>query len=266
MKTELQIVLLTSLALAGAPASRAELLVHEPFNYSAGTPSGNGVKLSGQGGTTETGFLAGSTWTTANFGGGAAFIDDSITVYAEGAPSGIVANNGIDANPFDGTYENLPHSGGYFGSIDTATNATDHLIVWRPLDPGVTATFADGTSTWFAYVKARSYSNNARSPSFALAASSLGEDRGNLAFGEAIGAGGMNNAGTRIFPTFWDQALSSPGEAEAAVTANYGGGRFSIQSFAGGTGTVPPEESFTWDSGNGTTPGHRLSSRGSIGT
>jgi len=248
MKNQSKLVaLIAAIGITGTVSSRATLLAYDGFDYTTGTASGNGVQLNGQGGS-ELGFDG--PWTAFNTAGGGSFVADSITVYEEGTTSGIVGNDGVTFNPFDGTVENLPTGGGYFGALTsvggTGVNHTDHLEVWRLLAPSVTATFTSGTTTWFSFVSTRAYSNNPRSPSFALSSSSLGEDRGNQAFGEAIGGGGSNNS-LAVFPEFWDKVLDSPGEAEDTISANYGGGTFFGHHSAGGFGTaVPAADRMTW--------------------
>jgi hypothetical protein len=201
------------------------------------------VLFDGQGGA-EKGFEAESNWstiTTGSFGPP----NPSATVYQEGTLSGVVRLNadfGGGGNAFDGTVDNLPTSGGYFGSATTPEgsdqNTTDHILAWRALDPTVTATFTDGSTTWFSYVSARAWGRNGRSPSFAIGAGRLTGDRGNVALGEAIGAGGANRntsgVGTNtlgIFPQFFDRVLGSPGEE---------GGTFNIRHSAGDSSVAVP--------------------------
>ena len=227
-------ILATSLALTCS--SSAELLVHEPFDYPTGTASGNGVLLDGQGGG------IGMTGSWSSFSGSAGF---PVTVYQEGTLSNVILTTSV-ANIFDGTVDNLPTSGGYAGSYGSGSpGGTDHAQIWRTLDPSVTATFVDGTTTWFSFVSARAYNPNARSPSFAIGADKLVEDRGNTALGEAIGGGGRNRQGSSdvfgstmaVFPQYWDQVLGSPGET---------GGNFNHQNVIGG-GTILAADAMVWE-------------------
>lgn len=195
---------------------QAELLVHEPFAYASGTASGptsNGFQLNGQsGGTGMTG-----TWT--------AFTNTAspITVYSQGTQSGVnLDNTGPVLLNYDGTVANLPTSGGYLGM--GGSNSTDHMVVSRPLDPSVTATFLDGTTTWFSFVSVRGYSANPAGMKLALGKGPLKEDRGHLSTGEAIGGGGGLGSSVRnaykVYPQFWDNTTGSPGET-TGIFNNY---------------------------------------------
>ena len=108
------------------------------------------------------------------------------------------------------------------------TNLTDHMELWRTLDPSVTASFTNGRTTWFSFVSVRGNSANpqgmrialghAGSISFPLPINGvettlLGEDRGGKAGGEAIGGGGSSiKNGYKILSQFWDSVTGSPGE------------------------------------------------------
>lgn len=188
-----------ALGLTIGISAHATLLVYEPFDYTTGTASGSGVRLAGQSG--GTGFASGSSWSTFNTG-----TANSVTVYKEGNLSGVNTSTGA-ANVFDGTVDNLTTSGGYFGSVGLGgtANTTDHIEVWRALDPAVTATFVEGATTWFSFVSTRAFNANATSARFAIGAAELKEDRGHLANGEAIGVGGGLQSNTlKVFPQFWD--------------------------------------------------------------
>lgn len=202
------------LGLALANPAPAALLVHEPFNYTTGTPSGptsNGVQLQGQsGGTGMTG-----VWTAFRNVSGTSTTE--ITVYPGGSNSGVEIDTGT-ALAYNGTVANLPYSGGFFGM--GGSNLTDHMIVSRPLAPGVTATFVDGTTTWFSFVSVRGNVNNPTGMRLALGKGPLLEDRGGRATGEAIGGGGGTGASVRnaykVYPQFWDADAEFP-----ATFANY---------------------------------------------
>ncbi len=186
--------------------AQADLLVHEPFAYASGTASGptlNGFQLHGQnGGTGMTG--AWSTFSTST---------SPITVYSQGSQSGVnLDNSGPVLLNYDGTVANLPTSGGYFGM--GGSNTTDHMLVWRTLDPSVTATFVEGATTWFSFVSVRGYVANPAGMKLALGKGPLKEDRGQLSTGEAIGGGSGLGSSVRnaykVYPQFWDSATGSP--------------------------------------------------------
>jgi len=215
-----QPTLLTIGSLAAALSSQAALLVHEPFDYAASGdpapgPSGtllyNQVAGPGTGGSGGLGMTG--EWQAFNQGATA----NSVTVYPQGSTTGIISNTGALPNAFDGTVANLATSGGFFGvtnatntpAVGTFTNGTDHIEVWRPIAPSVTATFGTGNTTWFSLVTTRGYSNNARSPSFYLGAGALLEDRGVNASAPGIGAGGGNSDGGAIFPQYWNTGMIS---------------------------------------------------------
>ncbi len=190
--------------------ARSEVLLYEGFNYaSPGVP----VALSDQGATNTLGMTG--TWTAFRTGTAA------IKVYQQGETPGVNFSNGV-ANAYNGTMVNLPTSGGYFGM--GGTNATDHMIVSRPLDPAVTAKFIDGSSTWFSFVSVRGYDLNPAGMRLAIGNGPLKEDRGLLSTGEAIGGGGGVGSsvknGYKIYPQFWDNTTASPGETVGTFT-NY---------------------------------------------
>lgn len=206
------------LGLALANPAPATLLVHEPFNYTTGTvsgPTGNGVQLQGQsGGTGMTG-----VWTAFRNVSGTSTTE--ITVYPGGSNSGVEISTGT-ALAYNGTVANLPYSGGYFGM--GGSNLTDHMIVSRPLAPGVTATFVAGTTTWFSFVSVRGNVNNPAGMRLALGKGPLLENVGFLSTGEAIGGGGASSSsirnGYKVYPQFWDSVAASPGETTGTFS-NY---------------------------------------------
>ncbi|MEI6654233.1 MAG: LamG-like jellyroll fold domain-containing protein [Verrucomicrobiota bacterium] len=149
-----------------APTARASLLVSEPFAYTAGS------NLSGA--TGGTGFDSGSSWSTfivsANSTG-------FFQIQPAGVVSGVILNDGVTPNPFTATYANLPSSGNYAGmnnggagSTEYAAGVADHLYMWRKLHPTVTATFADGNTTWLSFSSGWGYNGATRAPSFAIGA------------------------------------------------------------------------------------------------
>ena len=217
-----------AIGLTMIPPVQATLLVYEPFNYNSGTPSGptnNGFLLAGQsGGTGFTG--AWSTYTNSS---------TPITVYAAGTLSGTNYNTtGPIIQSFSGAVANLPSTEGYFGP--GGTNATDHMEVWRTLDPSVTATFTDGSTTWFSYVSSRGYTANPSGMKLAIGHGRLTEDRGGSASGEAIGGGtglGSSERNVRkIYPQFWDSVPNSPGETSGSFD------NYDVQGKEAGTSTL----------------------------
>ncbi len=201
------LAVLAAAVLSATPAE-ATLLVHEPFAYADGD-------LNGQGATNTFGMTG--TWTTNDVNGNPARVHSYST---EGLQSGIkVSSNAF--NTFDGTVANLPTSGGYAGvappDVPGATgNTTDHMEFSRPLDPSVTATFTDGSTTWASFVYARGFSANATAAKLAIGAGFLNGERGHTATGEAIGGGGgvgssSNNNTFKLYPQFWDEVTTGSG-------------------------------------------------------
>ena len=216
-----------------APLAQATLLVYEPFNYTTGTPSGptnNGFLLAGQSG--GSGFSG--AWSTFNNG------STPITVY----PGGALTGTDYDTNfqgaglivpyTFTGSVTNLPTSGGFFGP--GGSNTTDHMEVWRSLDPSVTATFTDGSTTWFSFVSSRGYTANPSGMKLALGHGHLTEDRGLSASGEAIGGGtglgGSERNVRKVYPQYWDSVPSSPGETTGSFD------NYDVQGKEGGSQTT----------------------------
>jgi len=224
---------LTVLAFIAGDSAQATLLVYEGFdtatttNVAAG-PTLNGFKLEGK--TGGMGFATGSTWST--------YVNDSpagskpITVYAEGATPGTSFSNTTGALPllsYKGTCSNLPTSGGYFGP--NGTNTSDHMRLSRSLHPGVTATFKDGTTTWFSFVYVRSGNNNDAGAKLAIGKGALGNARGSSSTAEAIGGGsglGSSSRNSRkVYPQFWDGTLATPGSTA-------GGSNYDVQGLVTG--------------------------------
>ena len=227
---------LTVLAFIAGDSAQATLLVYEGFdtatttNVAAG-PTLNGFKLEGK--TGGMGFATGSTWS--------AYVNDNaspagslkpITVYAEGATPGTSFSNTAGALPllsYKGTCSNLPTSGGYFGP--NGTNTSDHMRISRSLHPGVTATFKDGTTTWFSFVYVRSGNNNDAGAKLAIGKGALGNGRGSTSTAEAIGGGsglGSSSRNTRkVYPQFWDGTLATPGSTT-------GGSNYDVQGLVTG--------------------------------
>ena len=233
-------LLSTFLVLCGlASRSTATLLVYEPFNYTTGTVSGSGVLLSGQsGGTGMTG-----SWSTFNTG-----TANSVTVYQQGNLSNVNFNTGA-ANQFDGTVSNLVTSGGYFGSrgVGGTSSTTDHMQAWRGIDPSVTATFIDGSTTWFSFVSARAFNLNASGTRFAIGAAELKEDRGHLANGQAIGVGGALQSNLNlIHAQVWDDYDNTTTGVYNII--NVTGQQIATSS--GGTTTIPATDRFYWEIGS----------------
>lgn len=216
--------LATLLLLALPSAGTAQVLLYEPFDYAGAGP----VNLTGTGATNTTGFDPTSTWSTTITG------STPIKVYNQGAASGVNFSSGT-ANAYVGTTTYLPTSGGYAGP--GGTNTTDHMNMWRKLDPSVTSSFVAGTSTWFSFVSVRAYDANPAGIKLALGKGQLLEDRGNNATGEGIGGGGGLGSSVlnsyKVYPQFWDSVTGSPGETTGTFK-NYDVG--GIQSAATGGG------------------------------
>ena len=236
MKTNYQaksaLAALTALAFITGNSAQATLLVYEGFDTATttGIASGlNGFRLQGK--TGGMGFATGSSWNAFENGSGR-----YITVYAQGAAPGtnFITTPSNIALTYNGTCANLPTSGGYFGP--NGTNTSDHMIISRPLHPGVTATFKDGTTTWFSFVYVRSGNPNAAGAKIAIGKGPLLEDRGSSSTGEAIGGGGgLGNSernGRKIYPQFWDGAPLTPGSIS-------GGSNYDVQGVVtGASGAV----------------------------
>lgn len=207
-KTQIRLAAALAISLAIVNSTQASLLVYEPFNYTTGTVSGTGVLLSGQGGALGTT----GTWSTTGSNGTV-----GPTVYVQGTSSHVNSSAGV-VNPYVGATANLPTSGGYMGpkGQDGTAVTTDHIRAWIGIDPSVTATFTDGTTTWFSYVAVRAFNANVSAPKLAIGADTLNEDRGFQASGQAIGFGGGTgaNAGsntTKLFGQFWDKNPAGSG-------------------------------------------------------
>lgn len=220
---------LTALAFITGNSAQATLLVYEGFDTATTTgvaagPTSNGFRLQGKAG--GMGFVTGSTWN--------AYVNSSnpITVYAQGATPGTSFSNTTGALPllaYNGTCANLPTSGGYFGP--NGTNTCDHMVISRPLHPGVTATFKNGTTTWFSFVYVRSGNNNDAGAKLALGKGALGNGRGSSSNGEAIGGGsGLGSSirnGRKVYPQFWDADPLTPGSTS-------GGSNYDVQGVVTG--------------------------------
>ena len=202
---------LTALAFITGNSAQATLLVYEGFDTATTTgvaagPTSNGFRLQGK--TGGMGFATGSSWNAFENGSGR-----FITVYAQGAAPGTnFITSPVTPLTYNGTCANLPTSGGYFGP--NGTNTSDHMSVSRLLHPGVTATFKDGTTTWFSFVYVRSGNPNDAGAKLAIGKGAL-VGRGSSSTGEAIGGGGGLGSSSRnsrkVYPQFWDGTLATPG-------------------------------------------------------
>lgn len=220
---------LTALAFITGNSAQATLLVYEGFDTATTTgvaagPTSNGFRLQGKAG--GMGFATGSTWNAFENG-----IGKFITVYAQGAAPGTnFATSPVTPLTYNGTCANLPTSGGYFGP--NGTNTSDHMILSRPLHPAVTATFKDGTTTWFSFVYVRSGNPNAAGAKLAIGKGPLLEDRGSSSTGESIGGGGgLGNSernSRKIYPQFWDGDPLTPGSIS-------GGSNYDVQGVVTGS-------------------------------
>jgi hypothetical protein len=231
MKTNYQaknaLAALTALAFFTANSAQATLLVYEGFDTAttggiASGPTSNGFRLQGKAG--GMGFVTGSSWNT--------YVNSTnpITVYAQGATPGTnFITSPVTPLTYNGTCANLPTSGGYFGP--NGTNTSDHMVISRPLHPGVTATFKNGTTTWFSFVYVRSGNPNDAGAKLALGKGALGNARGSTSNGEAIGGGsGLGSSirnGRKVYPQFWDADPLTPGSTS-------GGSNYDVQGVVTG--------------------------------
>jgi len=177
-------LLTAALCLAGGSA-QAQLLLYEPFDYTADEP------LTGQG--TDSNGMTG-TWT-------AGVTQADGTAYVLDAASGQF---------WDGTLpdSSLPITGGFAGGNETIVpNNVDHFWGERPMDPSVTETFVDGTTTWMSAVFSRAANPNHRKPMIGIGAGALagGGTRAQRADGQAIGGGSNYNDGSGVIrASYWD--------------------------------------------------------------
>ncbi|NIP98542.1 MAG: hypothetical protein GWO24_36090, partial [Akkermansiaceae bacterium] len=119
---------------------------------------------------------------------------------------------------WDGTVENLPTSGGYAGLWgaddwnDPDPNSGEpgrNLDANIGLDPGVTATFQSGTTTWFSYVAVRGWDRNEETPSLIIGTDPTpNESRGasltNSGNGIGTGGGPPRDNRPHIYPMFFE--------------------------------------------------------------
>tara|TARA_B100000959_G_scaffold256891_1_gene290477 strand:- start:1591 stop:3438 length:1848 start_codon:yes stop_codon:yes gene_type:complete len=206
-----------ALLSVAAGSVHGELLVYEPFDY---LPD---EILTGQGGALGTVGL----WNTFDTITGDGKTQDWF-VHAEGMTSGVgLSSANPSAEPsgmhrWDGTVANLPTSGGYAGLWGADDwNDPDGPNTGEPgrnmsgdvgLDPGVTATFQSGTTTWISYVSVRGWDRNEEHPNLVLASDpapdgSRGDNFGGIgAGGSGFGTGGgpTRNNRTTIYPMFYD--------------------------------------------------------------
>jgi len=182
-------------AAAMSGPARADLLVHEPFDYDSPT-------LTGQGGALGTTGMWASNDSTGN---------KSWALYQEGAPSGVLLSDNFPAgtlNAFDGTVDNLGTSGGFVGYNQGGNNLNAAI----GLDPGVTATFTTGTTTWISYVSVRAWDKNEEHPNLVLGTvpapnGSRGDNYGGIdpgGSGFGTGGGPTRNNRTDIYPMFYN--------------------------------------------------------------
>lgn len=270
-----------ALALVATSAS-ADLLVYEPFAYTANTA------LSGQNG--GTGFDTGSSWATQNSG-----TVGNVSIKPDGQLSGVFIS-GTTVNPYTNTYTSFPDSGNYVGPSDGLPNnstAPDHMSFRRTLSPAVTSTFQNGTKTYFSFTSARAMSSNARAPSLALGQGYLdvvaASDRGDTiqagpngkatygVGGNTAGAGtaagyypgaqvnGVATSTSMVYmylPQYWDASgTRTLGKAAGDVS-----GVLNISSVLG-TGPLPGDHSYWMQGGGGTSsPGSLLYGYSSVNT
>lgn len=203
MKSTKALLTATLLAFTASSAGAA-LQVYEPFNYNSATLSGQGGAL----GTT-------GTWNSNDSIGNVSW-----GLYQEGSPSGVVlsgANPSVDPsgpNPFDGTYNNLAHTGGFVGYNQGGNNLNADIA----LDASVTASFGTTASTtWISYVSVRAWDRNEEHANLVLSdGAAPNGSRGDAAGGIGTGISGFGTGGgptrnnrTDIYPMFYDQGQYS---------------------------------------------------------
>lgn len=205
-------VTVTPIAAPPSVFMPAGMLVYEPFDYTAGT----NLNVANGGG----GFESGSTWSTATTNGG------FVQIQPAGVTSGVYQADGTTPCPFKAVYQYLPSKGNYAGMNDGGAGTTslgsgraDHIYMWRKLDPSVTASFTNGSTTWLSFSSARGFSTQCRAPSFSIGAgrhATTNNDRGDsmttgdTSSKEAIVIGGSSD-GTAV-----------PGTLNVTGPANWG--------------------------------------------
>jgi fibronectin-binding autotransporter adhesin len=186
--------------------AQAVLQAYEPFDYTAG------AQVSGQNGgigwADQTGGGTLVPWDAHNSGATGSYF----AIKQTGVVSDVLAGGTSDPTPYTNTYTNgFIQTGGYAGPSAGRANgstSTDHLSMWRTLAPSVTATFANGNTTWVSFSTARAFNANSRAPSLAIGAGILttysSGDRGDTiksvnqiigAYPNTAGAGGTYNGG-----------------------------------------------------------------------
>ena len=168
--------------------ARAELLLYEPFDYSAGT------------------MLQGAD-------GGAGFdgpwVDNGSAGVLGSPPTGghtVQADDSSLGNLWTGIPQNGMPNLGFFCMGERRDDNSGS----RPIDSAVTATFVDGTVTWMSYVSGHTnnggQNDNHHKPNLAIGQGPLQDNRADNAAGQAIGGGAHKNqnAGGVLSATYWD--------------------------------------------------------------
>ena len=265
-KLNLAVAVATGLTLTST--AHASLLAYEGFNYTAN------AALAGQSG--GTGFT--TSWSVAtNTPNG------YVAIKADGATSDVILS-GSTLTPYTNTYSNLPDTGNYVGPSagipnGSTGNAPDHISMWRTLDSSVTATFVNGTKTYFSFTSARAFTSNTRAPSFVIGAGivkteALGDRGDTISAGPsgskaAIAVGGITKGAgttTNYYPGATVNGVTAttatgqmtgmylPQSYNSAGVRTYGpavgGGAFSSVN---GTGPQPGDHAYWMQGGGGTT-------------
>jgi len=213
---KLTVAMTVVLVAAMCSSASADLLVYEPFDYDEGILTGQSGAL----GTT-------GEWTSHDT------ITDGLTktqdwyIHEEGELSGVGlsgANPSVEPlgmHQWDGTVENLPTDGGYAGLWgaddwdDDDPNSGEpgrNLDANIALDPSVTETFEEGTTTWFSYVAVRGWDRNEETPSLIIGTDetppeSRGASMNNLGSGIGTGGGPPRDNRPHIYPMYFSDGL-----------------------------------------------------------
>jgi autotransporter-associated beta strand protein len=186
--------------------AKAELLLYEGFDYTAGTfpapysdQSGILTLNGANGGTGMTG-----NWTAANQDG--TFV----------SPKGFAVNSASAGTKWNGVVSSVPQSGKYVGSpapsgvVGSGFNGNnpDQMWAYRSIDPTVTASFTPGSTIWISYVEASQFNTNANSTGGMLAIGSgyFGTNgRGEFVTGGPLALGiGINYSTKRFTAAVWN--------------------------------------------------------------
>ena len=193
-----------------AASARADLFLHEPFNYPEGSLTGRSGAL----GTT-------GEWTSYE----SLHPADGWRIHTEGTTTGIVVDPGppVGRNMFDGKVANLPTTGGFTGlpgpddvgepDPDRDFEIGRYMDASIALAPSVTATFRTKSTTWFSYVTAHGWDRNQETAALTLATDPTPASSRSLTLtngGHGIGSGGgpPRNNRLHILPRFYQDGVA----------------------------------------------------------